>query len=253
MIQAIRQRYWNAYTRLVNWGLRKRPVYVQLDSALTVCLESTISIALFTEIFVNQVYRPAFNTPNRIRQIVDLGANRGLFMLYACHLLYEQIAEQDFSILCVEPVQENFTWLSKAIYFNHLEQKVIPIRGAVHEQKSGMVDLSYYPGSHVTGKVNLQSGHRNHQVRVINLEDYLGLEEIDLLKVDIEGSEEAFLMGYPQVLQRTNVLVIEFHLDAVDIAKCKKAIEAAGLNFVQECGRLPGQTVIEVWNREKPV
>lgn len=248
MLQPIIQRYWNAYTRLVNWGLKNRPIYVDLGSGYSICLDSTITIGLFTEIFVNQIYQPAFSSLKGIKYIVDLGANRGLFMLYACHELRNN-GNEDFSILCIEPVQENLAWLAKAVSRNHLDEKVYTVRGAVHEKRSGTIDLFYYPGSHVTGSVNEKKNRRNQQVPIIDLFGFLEEKEIDILKIDIEGSEEAFLRGNAEILPLTNVLIIEFHLDRIDYASCRKRIEMAGLNFIQECSRQPDRTVVEVYSR----
>jgi FkbM family methyltransferase len=182
------------------------------------------------------------------KHIVDLGANLGLFMLYACHVLCKK-GNEDFSILCVEPVRENLTWLEKSVLRNHLEEKVQVVNGAVHETRTGTIDIFYYPGSHVTGSVNEKKHRRNLQVPIINLFSFIEDQEIDILKIDIEGSEESFLKGNAEIMELTNVLIVEFHLDRIDYEYCRKTIENGGLKFVQECSRQADRTVVEVYSR----
>jgi hypothetical protein len=52
---------------------------------------------------------------------------------------------------------------------------------------------------------------------------------IDLLKIDIEGSEETFLTTYPDLLRRTVSVVIEIHLQHCEASTCLSALHQAGL------------------------
>jgi hypothetical protein len=58
-------------------------------------------------------------------------------------------------------------------------------------------------------------------VRGITLERclaQLGWESPDLIKIDIEGGEEAVIPGAGPILERTPVLIIEIHDDRIDSA-----------------------------------
>ena len=56
-----------------------------------------------------------------------------------------------------------------------------------------------------------------------------GWKYVDLLKCDIEGSEQLFIEKYQDVLKRTNLAVFEFHLHRVDIGRCFSILSACGL------------------------
>ena len=73
--------------------------------------------------------------------------------------------------------------------------------------------------------------------------DYLDLHDrfssfpvIDLLKVDIEGSEELFIRSYPEVLKQVQFLAIELHLMYLDCDYVKQVIAASGLELIESKG-----------------
>jgi FkbM family methyltransferase len=55
---------------------------------------------------------------------------------------------------------------------------------------------------------------------------------IDLLKIDIEGSEQQLLTGDTEWLRRVQALIIEFHPAQVDVAALTAILESAGLKSV---------------------
>ena len=56
------------------------------------------------------------------------------------------------------------------------------------------------------------------------------IEEIDLLKCDIEGSESAFLRNYSGILRRTRVAVFEFHQPECPLEAETRALMEAGFS-----------------------
>ena len=44
-------------------------------------------------------------------------------------------------------------------------------------------------------------------------------DTVDLMKLDIEGTEEAFLCENPELLKRVNILVVELHPNVCDTQK----------------------------------
>jgi hypothetical protein len=51
---------------------------------------------------------------------------------------------------------------------------------------------------------------------------------IDLLKCDIEGAELLFLQNYPDLLQKVDVAVFEFHRDMCDVDRCQALLVEYG-------------------------
>jgi FkbM family methyltransferase len=60
-------------------------------------------------------------------------------------------------------------------------------------------------------------------------------EVVDLMKVDIEGSEEAFLCGCPDALSRVNALAVELHPDLCDAGRVEAMLrnEFDSVNSIQ--------------------
>ena len=69
-------------------------------------------------------------------------------------------------------------------------------------------------------------------VPYIDVAAAVGDRPVDLLKCDIEGSEEDFLTSYPDLLRRVRTAVIEHHLGLNDQAACVNALRSAGLQEV---------------------
>lgn len=134
-------------------ALKIRPYWVELGSGYQVAIDSLVTLSLFEEIFVEQVYSSPFDILDQIDFIVDLGANRGLFMVYAFHKYKVKGGANPLKIVCVEPVKENFQSLLQQIEVNNLSPNVKPVNGVVTNQRSGQVLFSYYSRHHVTGSI----------------------------------------------------------------------------------------------------
>jgi hypothetical protein len=59
-----------------------------------------------------------------------------------------------------------------------------------------------------------------------------GLSEVDLVKIDIEGGEEALLRGPLEWLCQTKAIIAEFHPSAVDYPALTQLLEQHGFNFI---------------------
>jgi hypothetical protein len=73
---------------------------------------------------------------------------------------------------------------------------------------------------------------KNGQGEVVSYVDlsahFASVECIDLLKCDIEGSEQRFFETYPDVLTKTRAVVVEFHPEFCDPAVCIGLLKGAG-------------------------
>ncbi len=141
---------------------------------------------LFTiyEIYCDGGYSPKLPyTPGNIKTIVDVGANIGVFSLWASRFFPAK------KIYAVEMEDSNYEQLQANIAVNGLEETVIPVQVAIFSE-SGSVGIRRMGGLgfHM---INVQE--REHTVKALSLADFLsstGIETIDLLKIDIEGGEK---------------------------------------------------------------
>ncbi len=141
-------------------------------------------------------------------QIVDIGGHIGSFSVLVSHLVSRR------SLISVyEPGFENFKLIQKNIELNELKN-VKAFRMAVSD-RTGFADLHLSADN--TG------GHRLHvpelnskeveRVEVTTLKEifsHFPHPIIDVLKIDVEGSEQAILMAAPEILrERVRYIVCE--------------------------------------------
>jgi FkbM family methyltransferase len=134
------------------------------------------------------------------RQIVDVGANTGLFTLLAGTL------NPSGTIHAFEPFPGAADMLETNLRANRLTN-VRVTRAAVADQP-GTLPLYFNDALRLTQGASLRNWDYvtgKVEVPVLRLDDYLaekGVETIDLLKVDVEGSEPEVLAGAEATIAR---------------------------------------------------
>ena len=163
-------------------------------------LEALIDLWLRRE-YTGGFYRPADGDV-----IVDAGANVGLFSI----LMARQNA--NCKVLALEPWEENFRYLQANVAGARLANvtcREIALGGGIgrgHMQTVGQRSLDYILHSDCAG------GPGTPIITLSDLFDLTSSNEIDFLKVDIEGSENAaFGAVGPEVLSRFNRIAVEYH------------------------------------------
>ena len=137
--------------------------------------------------------------------VIDLGANIGAFSLFA--------AQTARTVYAFEPSSDNYAQLLKNIAANRFSN-IVPIRKAVGGA-NGAVDL--YRASANKGSSSIVSvvSRDSERVEVVTLEKTLeicGVDHVDLLKVDIEGSEfSLFENASLEILERIDQIEMEVH------------------------------------------
>ena len=185
-------RYLKNYREVLE--CREKEVPVQLKFRCGINLEfsnAASSLHIFDEIFVAEVYK--LSKSNQTRTIVDIGANVGLFSVYA--LLKIPRA----NIYAVEADPFVFQELAKNLRANELTNKIKIFHQAM-ASKPGKIVLyaaKHFGWSSIFNDQGAKSG-RPVEVDAANLTLFCKehhLEKIDYLKVDIEGAEYDFILG----------------------------------------------------------
>jgi FkbM family methyltransferase len=170
--------------------------------------ERTGFVDTVVEIWGNQPYTQRFYVPRDGDVILDVGANIGLFSVW--------IAQRaPFArVLAFEPFPENFAALKNnlatCVHDVHSYPFALgPVAGVGCMRDGGERSLDH----ELTPVVN---GGSENITRVVSLEevvDLAGVSQIDLLKMDIEGSEhDIFAAPLPPVLlRRFRRVAIEYH------------------------------------------
>ena len=177
-------------------GIR-HPVYLRVR---------TSDVSLCQQILLDAQYDSTLAA--RPQVIVDAGANIGLASIFYANRYPEA------KIIAIEPEPSNYEMLRKnlAPYPN-----AVPVQAALWSEK-GPLSATSAAGGHHAYQVREENGvddlgHRC-TVRGVTLGGLmadLGIQHIDLLKVDIEGSEREVFQNSAEWIGRVGVLAIEIH------------------------------------------
>jgi FkbM family methyltransferase len=226
-----------------------------LASGIEIQLSCRSDWDIYNEIFVDLDYdEPILATlqsahaQHRNARILDLGANVGFFGLRWLHL--QNLAGQALhtSAVFVEGGKDVFEILQARLESQAgAAMQVRCIHGLAG--KSEGTAMLHRSAAHFGNSV-----HHSTSSGAADVVPYVNLnqicqdwERISLIKCDIEGSEETWLASYPELLARTDRLVIELHKTQVDVAHCDRLITASGLVHKRVIKDRPEFSVIHYW------
>ncbi len=195
----------------------------------------------FMEIFINKSYRLT-KTQNQI-QVVDCGANIGLSVLYfKCQAPHARI-------VCFEPNPSARKLLDKNVRLNGWESDVVvhPVAlGAEKKVADFFVEKDFaasMSGSLVKQLASKRQALSSYSVNVEPLSSYI-IDTIDVLKIDVEGSEEAIIKELIKTYKIGQVkeIQLEYHfhpaLASLPVSHLCNLLESSG--FSAESHKSPG-------------
>jgi FkbM family methyltransferase len=153
-------------------------------------------------------------TPSRV---LDLGANVGMAAAYL-HAFYP-----DAEYICVEPDPRNQSLLEQTLKSNNIRSTLV--RAAV-AARAGTLQLRMgeNPSCSALETSPMHALDSSTEVSVLTVPELLdraGWSQVDLVKIDIEGTERELLSQNNDWLDRVSVIVLEIHpnTSAAEIAR----------------------------------
>lgn len=175
----------------------------------------------FVEVILDHAYR--FDLPFTPRVILDGGANIGVASIYFANRYPEA------KIIAVEPEPANYALLEKNV---SAYPSIVPVHAALWSRDG---DISVSLPEPATGAVGNWAffthegeGIKVRALRMESLLKELGLDTVDLVKIDIEGAEVELFQS-PEWVRRIRALAIETH-DHLRPG-CTATVEAAMRGF----------------------
>jgi len=163
---------------------------------------------IFLEIFVFGIYQKVEADARKARVVIDVGANVGMFAVYAASL------NRNAEIHAFEPFPKNLTQLERNLALNP-GHHIKPHLAAVSD-KSGTATLYFTPGDD-SGCSLSQAKGESCVVKTVGINDlfqYCGVARCDLLKMDCEGSElPIFEAASSDTLAKVGAVIMEYHND----------------------------------------
>lgn len=163
------------------------------------------ALFLLHEVFVNAVY--AFETSRLRPRIVDCGANVGMTCIFFKALF------PDCEIVAIEPDPVTFRRLRDNIEENGLEG--VRLINAALSDRDGTIELyrnEDHPGSLTASVAPSRGGSSRQRVPAVRLSSLL-VDDVDFLKLDIEGAEHRVVreLVTAGALSKVQECVIEHH------------------------------------------
>lgn len=155
--------------------------------------------------FLRRTLRPGMTA-------VDAGANAGEVTLHIA-----QLVGPAGRVIAVEPVPPIADRLDENLKRNGLELRVRVIRSALGDRAGTLSLAAVTPGIRNQGLSSVASAHQDCirlDVPCVPLDDLIGSQRVDLIKVDVEGAEAAVLRGAMRALERCRpLLCLEFRTE----------------------------------------
>lgn len=199
--------------------------------------KSSSDIQVFDQIFVRKEYKDALEyilnklELNSKPTIIDAGANIGCSAVY----LGTFKGFEKSTLIALEPFPETTHFLKKNLSINFLSYKVFS--AALWSKESSIsFDRNYRDGKEWS--IRTIENHEG-QVKSVSIQSLIkkfALKEIDIFKIDIEGSEfEVFLNSNENVnaLEQIKSIVMEIHDDAGSRIELYEKLKACRFDIIE--------------------
>jgi FkbM family methyltransferase len=172
------------------------------------------------EVWLDEAYKLPVH--GRLEVLVDLGANIGLTSLwlaqrYGCD-----------KVIAIEPSAENARITRQNLKRNGVCAEVVE---AAIGPTEGRVAFSEARDSNEG-----RTGIGEHKVQMVSMFSVLNRisssENVDLLKIDIEGAEQELFTGDLSWLQKVKSMIIEFHPTLVDYPGLVNKLREHGFDYI---------------------
>ncbi len=175
-------------------------------------LETDADFSVFEEVFKDLDYQQCDNIIQNAKNcILDMGAHIGLFSIY-CAVLNPGV-----KIFAFEPDERNFSLLKKNLKLNRINN--VYVKNIAVGPEDGVKSFYLSADSHNHSLISRSENQKTVKVQVktpdtingkiLNRED---LSNIDLVKMDIEGSEYDVLASMSDnLIRKTTAFFIELH------------------------------------------
>ncbi len=150
-------------------------------------------------------------TLRRGSTVVDVGANIGWFALLA-----RTLVGSEGRVIAIEPDPAGFDLLSESVRLNGFDNVHLLRKVATDKKGTETLNLSRVPGQH---SLTRKLGGLTLQVEADTLDNIatsLGLQQVDLLKLDVEGGERRVLQGAKGLMANSRIrqMYLEWNPDA---------------------------------------
>ncbi len=187
--------------------------------------------SVFDEIFRDNEYRDIEGLIVKAKNpILDLGAHKGFFSIYASIL-----NTNNAQIYAFEAAEENFLEAKKNLKENHI--KNVKIKNLAIWTEDTEKEFYFSEDSHNHSFYGEGEGKKLRCTCLESIFKKNRLEKVDLIKMDLEGAEFAIIENASlDLLKKIKTIFIEYHLDVNrdGLNILKKKLQAAAFKVEQK-------------------
>jgi FkbM family methyltransferase len=188
------------------------------------------------DVFLSAHYWRVFEYLSAPPQLVmDLGAHCGHFIVLLHCLLQEKFGRDTARYVAIEGLAEMIPQIETAVEDVGIKESVSIVHGLVGGLEGAAV-LRSGSSSRMDSSVVYDGRHKSRRGSLVRYVNPLSLisscAKIDVLKVDIEGSEYDLLRNIPELFERADICLMELHDVQAGGAETIKRLHALGLRVV---------------------
>jgi FkbM family methyltransferase len=164
---------------------------------------------VINETWEENVYRIHDGDFNESKIFVDVGANIGSVSLFVDNFNKNREDDNKIKVFAIEPEPNNLALLKENVVNNFSEQITIINNAIWYEEK--LVSISNKGGN--SNILNLEDEEKSvaSAITIEKLFFLYDIEEVDVMKIDIEGAEFDLIVNTPsEILSKIKKLVLEF-------------------------------------------
>jgi FkbM family methyltransferase len=178
------------------------------------------------EIWFEEAYRLPFEDPSGV--LLDLGANIGMTSLWlAKRYPFTQV-------VAVEPDPNNAILACQNLELNGINAQLIE---AAVGPKEGEARFEFSQFSNL-GRLS-EDGTLVPMISVDTIINEFAVRRFGLVKIDIEGGEQALFDGPREWLASADAIIIEFHPERVDYPRLTKLVGSQGFKYISASSVFP--------------
>jgi FkbM family methyltransferase len=191
-------------------------------------------VDVFLQIFVDDEFSGLFSVisnKKEIKTIIDAGANVGLSSIRFSSIF------PNMSVIAIEPDEENFSLLNKNLKANQVSHS--SVRSGVWNKNTRLYfDRTFGDGKEWAIAVT-ETPNEGPSIQSVSIDDLMeqhSIGTVDLLKIDVEGSEKQIFLGDGaslDFLQKTKYIAIEIHEQCVNRNSIEQLLIDRGFELAQ--------------------
>ena len=222
----------NTLNKFVGYTYHKEDMFIQFKELSVYFAPLKSELSSYIEIYLNRSYEIEKDFIAKENDIVfDVGANIGFYTVL------QGMRAKRGEVFSFEPNPDAFCRLTKNIKINNLNN--VKLFNKALWRKEGRLFLKELNVSTTSSKCFPLPSDGLREVQSTTLDNVLekyGISRIDIMKIDVEGSEVEVIRGGMKALDYTRKIVMECHAESLK-EEVERLLSSKGFKKVREVKR----------------